>query len=77
MGMSLGMPPVAVSASIIVIVSFIMSYSVVAVVGTDWIEPVLVWISICMPTGSGKSSLCKYLRKLDAERRKNYIPTYS
>jgi len=26
-------------------------------------------ISVCMPTGSGKSSLCKYLRKLVEDAR--------
>ena len=31
---------------------------------TDWIEPVLLWIAVHMPTGSGNSSLCKYLKKL-------------
>ena len=46
-----------------------MSHSVVEVEGTDWAEPVLLWISICMPTGMGKSSLCKLLRKLVSEAR--------
>ena len=46
------------------VVSFAMSHSVVEVEGTDWIEPVLIWLAICMPTGMGKSSLCKFLRKL-------------
>ena len=32
--------------------------------GTDWIEPVRLWIAICKPTGSGKSSFCEYLKKL-------------
>lgn len=41
-----------------------MLHSVVEVDGTDWLEPVLLWISICMPTGSGKSSLCKLLKKI-------------
>lgn len=41
-----------------------MSHSVVQVEGTDWAEPVLLWMSICMQTGMGKSSLCKFLRKL-------------
>lgn len=51
------------------IVSFTMSHSAVQIDGTDWIEPVLVWISICMPTGSGKSSLCKFLKNLVDEAR--------
>lgn len=41
-----------------------MSHSTVQVEGTDWIEPVLVWIAVCMPTGSGKSGLCKVLKNL-------------
>ena len=31
---------------------------------TDWVEPVLIWTAICMPTGSGKSGLCKFLKSL-------------
>lgn len=41
-----------------------MSHSTIEVQDTDWIEPVLVWIGICMPTGSGKSGLCKFLKNL-------------
>ena len=63
------MPAVAVLAGLLLIVSYSMSHSVVAVDGTDWVEPVLLWLSICMPTGSGKSSLCKYLRKLVEDAR--------
>ena len=48
-----------------------ISHSVVEVEGTDWVEPVLLWLSICMPTGSGKSSLCKCLRKLVKDARSN------
>lgn len=58
------MPPTAVLAGLLIIVSFSMSHSVVEVEKTDWVEPVLLWISICMPTGMGKSSLCRFLRKL-------------
>ena len=32
--------------------------------GTDWKEPVLLWLSIVMPTGMGKSPLCTFLRNL-------------
>lgn len=60
----MSMPPLAVLSGLLLIVSFSMSHSVVEVEGTDWVEPVLLWISICMPTGSGKSSICKYLRKI-------------
>ena len=65
------MPSAAVLAGLILIVSFSMSHSVVFVDGTDWVEPVLIWLTICMPTGSGKSSLCKYLRKLVEDARAN------
>ena len=38
-----------------------LSPSVVRVPGTNWIEPVLVWLTVAMPTGSGKSTLFKHL----------------
>lgn len=58
------MPPIAVLAGLLVIVGFSMSHSVVQVADTDWVEPVLLWIAICMQTGSGKSGLCKFLKSL-------------
>lgn len=58
------MPATAVLAGLLFVVSFSMSHSVVKVLDTEWVEPVLVWLAICMPTGCGKSPLCKYLRKL-------------
>ena len=63
-GMAISMPPVAVLSGLLMILSFSMSHSCVVVEGTDWLEPVILWIAICMPTGSGKSSLCKFLKKL-------------
>ena len=56
------MSPTAVLAGLLLIVGFTMSHSVVKIEGTDWVEPVLLRISICMPTGMGKSSLCRFLR---------------
>lgn len=35
----------------------------------DWLEPVLLWVGICMPTGSGKSTLCKFLKMLVEQAR--------
>lgn len=64
MGNAISMPATAVLAGLLIIISFSISHSIVEVEGTDWVEPVLVWISICMRTGMGKSSLCKLLRKL-------------
>ena len=58
------MPATAVLAGILLIVSFAMSHAVVEVENADWLEPILLWISVCMPTGSGKSSLCIWLRQI-------------
>ena len=63
------MPPVAVLAGLLLTVSFAMSHSTVQVEGTDWMEPVLLWIAICMPTGSGKTALCKFLKSLVEKAR--------
>ena len=63
-GKAISMPPIAVLAGLLVIVGFSMSHSVVQVADTDWVEPVLLWIAICMQTGSGKSGLCKFLKSL-------------
>ena len=69
---SLGMPPLALFAGYLIIISFAMSHSEVHVEGTDLVEPVLIWLSICMPTGSGKSSLWSHLTKLVEKARKKY-----
>lgn len=58
------MPATSVLSGLVFIVSYSMSHSVVRVAGTDWTEPVLIWMGISMPTGCGKSSLHKYLRYL-------------
>lgn len=63
MGKAISIPATAVLFGLLVNVSFSMSHCSVEVEGTDWIEPVL-WISICMPTGSGKTSLYGYLKRL-------------
>ena len=63
------MPPTALLAGLLMTVGFAMSHSVVEVEGTDWMEPVLLWLSVYMPTGSGKSSLCKLLRQIVKDAR--------
>ena len=63
-GRAISIPAVAVLAGLLMITSFSMSHSCVEVQGTDWVEPVILWICICMHIGSGKSGLCKYLKKL-------------
>lgn len=67
----------AVLAGLLLTVSFTMTHSVVQVEGTEWIEPVLLWIAICMPTGSEKSALCKFLKSLVDKARKNCGLTHS
>ena len=57
------MPPTAVLAGLILIIGFTMSHSVVKIEETDRMDPVLLWLSICMPTGMGKLSLCKFLQR--------------
>ena len=69
-GEAISLPATAVLAGIIMILGFSMCHSVVEVEGTDWVEQVLVWMAIYMPTGMGKSSLCKFLRMLIREARR-------
>ena len=68
---AIGMPSSATLLALVAIVGFAMSHAVVEVRETDWVEPVLLWISICMPTGSGKSCLCKFIRGLVSAVRNN------
>ena len=51
-----------------------MSHSIVKVDGSELCEPVLLWISICMPTGCAKSSLYSYLHKLVNKAWKKSVP---
>ena len=67
------MPPIAALAGLITIISFAMAHSVVNVTESELIEPVLAWISICMPPGSTKSPLCNYLRELVNKARKKSV----
>ena len=68
------MPPTAVLAGLLTIVSFSMSHFIVKVDGSGLCEPVLLWISICMPTGCAKSSLYSYLHKLVNKAWKKSVP---
>ena len=53
-----------------IITSYMTSPAVVAVPGTDWSEPALVWLCINMPTGSTKSALFHYLQGIVVRMRK-------
>ena len=40
------MPPTAVQCGLLILVSFILSHSIVEVEGTQWMEPVTLWMTI-------------------------------
>ena len=58
------MPPTAVLSGLLILTSFFVSHGTVSIPETDWVEPIILWISIGMPTGSGKSPLYKFLLDL-------------
>lgn len=64
MAKALNVPPTAVLGGYLVLCSYIISPSTVEVPGTDWSEPVLLWLTVTMPTGSGKSTLFRHLYNL-------------
>lgn len=41
-----------------------MAHSAIKQPGTVWVEPVIVWIAIAMPTGSGKTPLFTFLTSI-------------
>jgi energy-coupling factor transporter ATP-binding protein EcfA2 len=63
-GKALNLPPSAVLGGYLIIGSFIKSPASVKVPTTNWEEPVLIWLTIGMPTGSGKSTLFRHLYEL-------------
>ena len=69
-GRSLSLPPTAVLSGFIALTSHVISPATVAITDINWVEPALVWVSINMPTGSGKSSLYKYLYNITCEVRR-------
>jgi hypothetical protein len=60
-GEAFNLSPTAVLCGYLIIGSYVLSPAIVEVEGTDWTEPVLLWLTVCMPTGSGKSSLFRHL----------------
>ena len=63
-GTALNLPATAVLCGYVMLGSFVISPSVVKVPGTDWTEPILVWMTVSMPTGSGKSTLFRHVYSL-------------
>ena len=64
------MPATAVLFGLLSVFCFLLSHSKVKCVGTRWSEPVIVWMAVAMPTGSGKSTLFKFLLGLIQDVRK-------
>ena len=63
-GKAMSVPPAAVLGGLLIITSFVMSPAIVKVPGTNWVEPVLVWLTISMPTGSRKTTIYQFLREI-------------
>ena len=61
MGKARSVPPESVLGGLLILTSFLLSPAVVAVPSTDWVEPALIWLSICMTTGTRKSTVYQYL----------------
>ena len=59
-GKAITLPATAVVVGLILILSFTMSHSV-EVAGTDWVEPVLVWMAIMHAHWNGKVILVQSL----------------
>ena len=57
-------PPTSVLSGLLIFISFLLAHSVVEMEGTKWVEPVNLWITVGMPTGSGKSSLFNFFLNL-------------
>jgi len=51
-------------SGLLLLESYCISHSTIKVPNTAWTEPCLLWITICMPTGSGKTPLFSFLTDL-------------
>lgn len=60
----MNIPATAVLCGYIILGSFVLSPSIVKRPTTDWEELALIWLTVCMLTGSGKSTLFRYLYSL-------------
>lgn len=88
-GKAMSVPPSAILGGLLILTSYVLSPSVIAVPGTDWVEPVLIWLTISMPTGSRKTTIYQFLRGLlqrirhaagcsgILQTKVMYVPTYT
>lgn len=58
---ALNVPPTAVLTGYLALVSYVISPSTIKIPDKDWAEPILLWLTVAMPTGSGKSTLFRFL----------------
>ena len=60
----MSVPPAAILGGLLILTSLVISPAEVVVPNTDWVEPVLIWLTISMPTGSRKTTVYQFLRGL-------------
>ena len=63
-GRAMSVPPAAILGGLLIITSLILSPAIVKVPQTNWIAPVLVWLTISMPTGNRKTTIYQFLREM-------------
>lgn len=61
MGKAFNVSPTSVLGGYLILSSYVLSPASVRVPNTEWEEPILLWLTISMPTGSGKSTLFRHL----------------
>ena len=61
---SLNVPPSAILSGLLLNISYCLSHCEITVPNTAWVEPAILWITICMPTGSEKTPLFTVLAEL-------------
>ena len=64
------MPRTAVLCGLISCTSFFMSPAEAKFKDKEWSEPLIAWLVTVMPTGSGKTTLCKFLNNVVDEVKK-------
>ena len=67
---AMSVSPAAILSGLLILTSFVLSPAVVLVPGTNWEEPVLIWLTISMPTGSRKTTIYQFLRRMLQDIRK-------
>ena len=57
----MSVPPAAIHGGLLILTSLVISPAEVVVPNTDWVEPVLIWLTISMPTGSHNARVYQFL----------------